>query len=264
MLNSSRSSQDVPFALLLIFGAFIAPVIEEFIFRGIFAKSKVLKSIALVVLPVSVFFYTRGNYNFMVVGLLILMALGNLLLYKNIDRTPRYLLPLLIISNAAIFSLIHYQASDFTSMGTAVFALSQFAFALVCIWITLNYNLVKAILVHTIYNTVLFSIFFLGYQFVDDSVVHIGGEALKVDYEKVPILNTLPSQVTRDSALVEIKDMNLVDAVTYLYIPDSLKSGIKISDTYQRYNITISSKSKILSDRDIAWVINKIAADNQQ
>jgi membrane protease YdiL (CAAX protease family) len=260
ILNSGRSQNKIPFFLLFFTGILIAPIVEEFLFRGLFIKHKIKKIIALL-FPVVLFFYMSTNFsNFSKLLFLLLGVVSSAILIAEKEKTRVGFYYLVIISSF-LFSIVHYKQEDFKSLSALSMMISQFSFALASVWITLNFGLFKSIVFHFFHNLILLFIALYGYQMVDVTQKKYENESLVLVWKKNKILDEEAGLVKREKTKLIIKNTNLETASNYAQLNDSIKDKMIYVDYFQNYTLTIQSKTDHLSDSEILECLNKISTE---
>lgn len=244
--NNSRMTIKVSFFVFSFFAVIIAPIFEEIIFRGIFTTNNYLKKTSIVfsVFIGLILFYI--NYNIASTIFLLTLILLNFYIYKNTNLTF-YQEYLLVISNAFLFGFVHYKISDFESINNSIFVLSQISIGFLLIWITKNFGLVKSMIVHSLFNFSLVLLTFFSIQFVDTKTYSKENKNVIIKWNQIPFLSSNKGSVENQEAKIVIKNLDISTAINLTNKSSSLRSNIP----FLKYNITIISKHKKITDKEI-------------
>ncbi len=176
----SRLNLADNFKLLFFVGLFVAPVLEEVIFRGYFISLRFLKYSFYV--GVTLYIALTGNwYLLAVLALYLLLDICNFTKILNIHRYCFYIL------NSILFGLIHYQISDLQSIYTIVPVFFQIGSGLVLIWVLLNFGILKSILLHFLLNSIMILPIAYELQFPDEKQNSIRYNNFTFIWNKAPI-----------------------------------------------------------------------------
>jgi hypothetical protein len=244
--NNSRMTIKVSFFVFSFFAVIIAPILEEIIFRGIFTTNNYLKKTSIVfsIFIGLILFYI--NYNIASTIFLLTLILLNFYIYKNTNLTF-YQEYLLVISNAFLFGFVHYKISDFESINNSIFVLSQISIGFLLIWITKNFGLVKSMIVHSLFNFSLVLLTFFSIQFVDTKTYSKENKNVIIKWSQRPFLSSNKGSIENQEAKIVIKNLDISTAINLTNKRSSLRSNIP----FLKYNITIISKNKKISDKEI-------------
>ena len=244
--NNSRMTIKVSFFVFSFFAVIIAPILEEIIFRGIFTTNNYLKKTSIVfsIFIGLILFYI--NYNIAATIFLLTLILLNFYVYKNTNLTF-YQEYLLVISNAFLFGFVHYKISDFESINNSIFVLSQISIGFLLIWITKNFGLVKSMIVHCLFNFSLVLLTFFSIQFVDTKTYSKENKNVIIKWSQRPFLSSNKGSIENQEAKIVIKNLDISTAINLTNKRSSLRSNIP----FLKYNITIISKNKKISDKEI-------------
>lgn len=125
----------------------LAPLIEEFTFRSFFIKKLKIISILLLVLTVAFF----KNHVLNIFLLTVLLSFIAAQYYKS----KIWHLKVIIIFNSLLFSTVHLNFNEIFDYNYVGVLLTRFSFGLFLIYIVLNFNIWKAILIHLIVNFIM-------------------------------------------------------------------------------------------------------------
>ncbi|MBD3863170.1 MULTISPECIES: CPBP family intramembrane glutamic endopeptidase [Olleya] len=146
--------EDISFFVLLIAAIVIAPITEEFVFRGIFLKNKAYIYTSIFFLGI---FIWLNKPSLIIVYFIYLIVL--LINYKKQNNAY-----IIIYSCSFLFSILHLDinnVSDLNLQNIAAF-LNRFGFSLIAFYLMLNYGLLKSMLFHFANNLIVISIMFIG------------------------------------------------------------------------------------------------------
>lgn len=144
---NSRLNMEINFITLLFFSIIIAPVFEELAFRGYFTDNKKVQIPSLILLLI----YVLISFNF--INLVLFLTFLAFLLLNNGKENN-----LIFFFSILLFGTIHYQVSDFTSLSAFNTIFFQLGFGAILLWVVINFNLKKAILLHAIINLAAFTL----------------------------------------------------------------------------------------------------------
>jgi len=238
----------IQYLFLIIFGIFIAPLYEEVIFRGNFVKNKLIKSISLVGLVIVGSIYSLDNY--LIFGCLVIYLLSFFLLKKK--RSENRFKTVLVL-NAILFSIMHNKITDYENFSVFFHSLQRLGIAFVLLWVTLNYKLIYSMIIHSLWNTTLFSLAFLSLMFPDNLEHKTENENLEVTWKTVNIFNNdrfeSKDSLTYIYKTYLLKDVLSTSSIIVGEIDEKTKNKInkfEIEDKTARYNIIIKLKDSSL------------------
>lgn len=243
--NNSRSSSlgSISFLFLFVTTTIVAPVYEEFVFRGIFSNKKYIKIVSIVLTFSIGLFAFYKSYGKIVCCFFVLISLSLVFVYlKN-----RKLLSIILISNvyAFVFALVHWTIKDFQNGNTSYLFLSQLALAYFLIWITINWGLSKSILVHILYNSILFFVGSYNLFFEDGSQQQKVTDTYKIQWSKVSILNVKSLQHNTDSTY-KLTSTNLIE-LNRSFLNNKLDSYKFVNNPYQKFDFSFELKRRTTS-----------------
>lgn len=246
--NNSRSKETVPLGILLLAGIFFAPIFEELAFRAAFIKQNVYIGISLVLMAGFVLMTYENYYAVAAFVVFILVFLA----YKLTNSAAIF--KLVCISNAVLFGLVHYTMDDFSSFDRGFIVLFQISIGFLLIWITLNYGLVRSMIVHGIYNTMALGIVVYSLQFPDTNFKTYEDENITVKWQAVPYFESFHSNYNMANDSIITKGIRLPQLYPSLKVKDTLRQEkMIIIDPYTEYNFRIILKDNALNkDIDLA------------
>ncbi len=221
----SRLNFDLSFGSLILLTLFIAPVIEEFIFRSIFLNKRNYKYIFYA--GITIYILLTNNYY-----VLVILGFYFVADYRKIKGT------LLFYLNAGIFALIHYQISDFRSFFTIQPMFFQFSLGLILIWVVINWGLMKAILCHFLYNLIIILPVLLIVQFPQKLRSTVENDSVELIWSKTNYF--VKTEIQIDKQQTDIKGLSIKD----FYGIYGNKANIKVDDSlkFYKFNFKIINK----------------------
>lgn len=176
IINLSRLDSFSNFNSFVFSAIIVAPIIEEFVFRGYFTEKKII--IYLSFLGSIIYVFITDNYYLL--SLIILLVI--LHFFKN---KKKYL----YIVNCLFFSVVHYNLNDFSSFFTILPMFIQFSIGFILIWVVINFGILKSIILHFIYNLIIVIIMSFPLIFPNKNVRSKHYNGYKIEWNKVSILN---------------------------------------------------------------------------
>lgn len=245
-INNSRMAIKIHFFVFSFLAVIIAPIFEEITFRGVFTTNNYLKktSIILSILAGLIAFYT--NYNIALTLFLLTIILFNFYLYKN-KNLAFYQEYFLVFSNTLLFGFVHYKISDFGSINSSIFVLSQISIGFLLIWITKNFGIVKSMITHSLFNFSLVFLTFIGIQFVDAKTYSKENKNVIIKWTQKPFLESNIGSCENHDTKIEIKNLDISSTINLT----NSNSEIMSNTPFAKYDITITSKNEKISDREI-------------
>lgn len=232
--NSSRSKNSGGFWVFALSAIFIAPIMEEYTFRGSFTNSKTIKIISLFSLPLFVFFLKRYD--------LIPILIIYLILFF-IDFKYKISKSFLFLVNSLLFSIMHYKLIDFDSFITVIPMMIQFSLGLALIWIVVNFGMLKSIIAHCLYNLIPVLITFFYLQFPNNEIRQLKIDDFEVTWQKEPILNNMNSKLNISGGnkleAIAVEPMKLIKIYNTGFNAESNK--IRNSEMFYVYSINVKS-----------------------
>lgn len=131
----------------IITAIILAPFIEEFTFRSFFIKRFKIVSILLLIFTIVFFKNHIFNISFLIVLLVFIAAQY----YKN----KSWYLKAIILINSFLFSTVHLSLNEIFDPNYVGALLTRFSLGLFLIYIVLNFNIWKAILLHLVINFIM-------------------------------------------------------------------------------------------------------------
>lgn len=250
---NSRALIDFPLPLFIVYLVLIGPLSEELAFRSFFVSKKNVYLIGIITL--SIYIYIS---HFIALICFILFILTIVFLKLDLIRNKSFLLTISYILNAFIFSLVHYEMSDFYLLSTYYYLLFQFSFGLFFIWVTINFGLLKSILIHICINVVVALTILIPLFYPDQKMNKIVAKNLVIEYKRNSI-NFENGCLNKKTGVIQIKNMRLSDVIRTLDV-DAKK--VYQFETFMKYNMSIKYWKKCDKEIDIKEV-EKILTDKE-
>lgn len=244
VLHNSRSQESTSLFGTLFLAIIFAPVLEELSFRGLFLSKKIMPIISLTLISCfSLFSY----HNYYVLGVFILFMVS-FFIYKTYHF--RFLFKIICILNALLFGFIHYKIEDFTSVEKGFVILFQISIGFLLIWVTLNFGLIRSMLVHAAYNGVLLSFIVISVQFPDTKINNYEDENIKVEWQRVPYFESLNTNISTTSEKTEAfsTTINKLYIMTGIRNYDEDNEKIVQTEAYMKYNFKIYLKENAINE----------------
>jgi len=238
----SRLNMETNFITLLFFSIIIAPVFEELAFRGYFTRTKKIQIPSLILLLV----YVLISFNF--INLILFLAILTFILLNNGKENN-----LIFFFSILLFGTIHYQVSDFTSLSAFYIILFQLGLGAILLWVVINFNLKRAMLLHALFNLVMlsFSYFSIMYK-TDFSEKRIENDAIHVVWKKE--FNLYPKNESLILTDNSFKAQNYTPLSLYKALQNNKSSNkvknLFIKEPLMNYSIDFSLKDSLNVDND--------------
>lgn len=238
----SRLNMEINFITLLFFSIIIAPVFEELAFRGYFTRTKKIQIPSLILLLV----YVLISFN--VINLILFLAILTFILLNNGKENN-----LIFFFSILLFGTIHYQVSDFTSLYAFYTIIFQLGLGAILLWVVINFNLKRAMLLHALFNLVMlsFSYFSIMYK-TDFSEKRIENDAIHVVWKKE--FNLYPKNESLILTDNSFKAQNYTPLSLYKALQNNKSSNkvknLFIKEPLMNYSIDFSLKDSLKVDND--------------
>ncbi len=238
----SRLNMETNFITLLFFSIIIAPVFEELAFRGYFTRSKKIQIPSLILLVV----YVLISFNF--INLILFLAILTFILLNNGKENN-----LIFFFSILLFGTIHYQVSDFTSLSAFYTILFQLGLGAILLWVVINFNLKRAVLLHALFNLVMLSFTYFSIMYKTDfSEKRIENDTIHVVWKKE--FNLYPKNESLILTDNSFKAQNYTPLSLYKALQNN-KSSNKIKNLFikeplMNYSIDFSLKDSLNVDND--------------
>ncbi len=224
--NLSRNRITNNFYYFAFVAVLVAPILEELTFRTLFLKNKFFP--LLFFIGTAIYIFITANYY--------LYALYFLILYLFFYKKDTVLI---FISNACLFSLVHYKSTDFVSIYTILPMFFQFSLGLMLIWVVVNFGLLKSIIAHLCFNLFIVSILAIKIQFPDSKNHKIIYNGYAMHWVKLPIFNNKDNMISLSSEY-EVEAVNIdLDKFYKIYSKDSKMIKITSDNEFNVFEIKI-------------------------
>lgn len=226
------------FWIFSFFVLILAPILEEFCFRGNFVQNKYIKYTSLIF----IFFYLLIKNSFII--LIFPFAYFILFLIKELNfiKINNYYFYIL---NAFIFAIAHYDILNLNNIFDFTSVFIKFGAGLIFIWVTLNFGIIKSMFVHFFFNLIPVLYIFISIQCIDIEIKIFNLSNCTIEVEKTPIINKEYSKCFITDNNVSIKNSNLNKVFYYLQI-DNKKYNPKDNPFYH-YNLKIRNNDSLNS-----------------
>lgn len=238
---NSREVLNTKFELFVILSIFIAPLLEEFVFRGFFSKKKLIKIFSLISTPLFILYFVENPISYYVLPFYLISCIFYFF------KSSKLIINLIYLLNAFLFSIVHYKIADFSKFSTSTPFLIQFSSGLILVWIVINYSLMKAILFHFLWNFILVGLLFISIQFVESDVKKFEEGHYTISIEKVPRYPSRNTSLSYSSNGIVIKYMELREI-------HKIMKGLNTNDVvvssvpFLKYNVEIEFYEKMSQD----------------
>lgn len=234
---NSRQFISSKFELYAFSAIIIAPIVEELVFRGFFSKKKSLRFLSLATIPLFVYYSSNNIITYYLLFVYIIFAL--LYLFKG----KKMLVNFLYVLNASIFSVLHYNVTDFNQISTSFPFLIQFSIGLILIWLVINFGLLRAMVFHFIWNSITIAIMFYGVQFVGDELRIIQKEEYTMITREVPKYSSCVSRFSYDKTSIKINCMELSNILNI--INKNKLNNVYPTTPFLKYNLELKFKNDV-------------------
>ncbi|CAL67699.1 CPBP family intramembrane metalloprotease [Christiangramia forsetii] len=260
LVQGSRNFSDLAFGITVLAVAILAPIYEEFVFRGIYTSKKVFRIISFILLPVFVLLTEAGILSII---LLIFFGISYIL---SIRFEIRYMKDLSMFLNILLFTSVHYKMEELVDPAMFYFAFFQFALGSLFIWIILNFGIFRAVLSHVIWNSTMMVIAVLAVQYPDEEINRFENSEITVEWKRVPKFNDKISSIKNisDDTLIA-KNVEARFFYKFLKDPHDLRFCDKNfrllqTENYMRYNFNVvvqNSQVDSLREKTIDFLIEQ-------
>ncbi|MGM0635608.1 MAG: hypothetical protein ACQESK_06050 [Bacteroidota bacterium] len=243
-------SMNSSFYYFVVYTILIGPLLEEFLFRGVFIESKIAKGLSVVLVNVFLIYFEN-------LLSLILLAVFDLIVLFFFLR-PKATKRILIYSTIFMFAYSHYTINDLSSLNGFFYSFFHLSVTFLFTWVILNYNYTVSVFVHSVFNSIIIAIFSFGLNSIDGQINKIENSQFQGYYitkfhKEKP--NTDEYRVTKDSVICK----NCKPEKLYKVFSNSATNKEKIITVYPTYiyhDIFIESKTVDFSkDQDnLEWM----------
>jgi membrane protease YdiL (CAAX protease family) len=231
---SGPSSFSSFYVVAFVLPVLIAPIFEEVRFRGFLTNSKVLQGLFLLLTPLSLVLTGWNTPVFIL--MLILYSLFFIHKYSDLP----WVLDLLLIVSALFFSLHHLPKAVNFSWPWLPFLAISFSAALIFSWIIINKSFWWAVLFHGSWNLILGIIFLFGLQFVSEDLKTIEADNYKLEWKRVPFLDSNTGSYKPQGNTLFINNMNLQDILGI--IDPSLLDSFVVAEPFMKYEMMFETQ----------------------
>ena len=217
----------------IIIPVFVAPIIEEIRFRGFLTNNRLFSFLFLLLTPLGLLL---GGWNFSVFIFCLLIYV--LFFIQKITKSE-LVLDIFIFTSALFFGISHLPLGESLSFDWFPFLAISFSIALILSWVIINKSIWWAILFHGSWNLILGIIFLLGLQFVTEDLEINEGEGYKIEWKRVPFLDSnIGTYKPKENALI-INNMNLQDV--FGIVDPSVLDSFLVVEPFMKYDIKLET-----------------------
>ena len=241
-IKGSRNFSDLPLGYLLVLVMLLAPIYEEFVFRGLYTSKRWFRLVSFILLPVFVLLSDTG------ILAPILLVLFGISYFASLKFEIKYITDISLLLNIIVFTAVHYKMDEFVDPSLFFFAFFQFAGGAILLWLILNYGILKAILLHIIWNSTLMIFMLYNLQYPDIDINKYENSEIIIEWRRVPKFDDNIStirEVNEDS----LSARNVEARFLFKYLSNQVDkenlSNLRIlqTESYMKNDFNISSKS---------------------
>lgn len=232
--EGSRNPSNYPLIATVITMLFLAPILEELLFRSFFSSNK-LKFIGITCLPIFIYFVGEAIHTYI---LLIIFYVTYFLGYGKPKSVSH---KFSLVFSALLFAVVHYKTTDFLRFETAYYVLFQFANGLLLIWLTINLTLGKAVVFHICWNAIIVTILLVALQFPDQTIHKYESEVMNVEWQRKPYFDN-NSSYNDDGQSISVIDMQPSILYKILYRKQRSDTLVYDREPFMLYNIRFTSR----------------------
>lgn len=241
-LDSFSNYNSFVFSALLV-----APIIEEFVFRGYFTEKKIMIYISLLG-SITYVFITHNYYLLFLIVILILLHF-----FKNKKI-------LLYILNCLFFSVVHYKLNDFSSFFTILPMFFQFSIGAILIWVVINFGILKTIIIHFIYNLIFVLIMSFPLLFPNKDIKSKRYIGYKIEWNKVSIFNNNTSIIKPNDYTIVADNITINDFYK-TFRGEKGKITINMNERFYKFSFDVQrvdSTANELNSETIKTILKQI------
>ncbi len=235
--SGSRTYEGIALPKLFIMVTIFAPIFEELVFRGNFAKKSLFRLLALIGMPVFLLL-TQADW----LDWLLIFVFYTTYFFSKRCPDNRILLKLSFLINAVLFGSAHYKISDFMAFDTAFYVLFHIGLGLILTWIMLNYGLLRSMLFHSFYNFILVVPLILYVQFPEEELKHFENEYVQIEWQKVPAINNSVAACKASDSLISVTNFEAAVLYSVLKTDSVSQRKIRSSEPWSKFNFKIVLK----------------------
>lgn len=222
------------YLVAFILPVLIAPILEEIRYRGFLTNNKTLQVLFLLLTPLGLIV---SGWNTLI--FLLMVMIYSLFFIHKIYRHD-WILDILLIVSALYFSIHHLPSEVNLTRSWLPFLAISFSIGLILSWIVINKSIWWGMLFHGVWNLLIGVIILLGLQFVSDDLQIAEGDDYKLEWKRVPFLESNVSSYRREGNELQISNMNLQDILGV--VNPSLMDSFAISEPFMKYKMSLESE----------------------
>lgn len=254
-IANSRVNFSTNFFYYFLWAAVFAPIIEEFAFRGFIFKQKQWRIISVIMLLIYTVLFFNPLICFFFIAYIVTLLLSSKEPKKN---------DFLILFSVLLFSVSHYSFEDFKSLFFTDSIFFQIGLGCILSWIFINFNYVKAVLCHSIYNGLVITYLFLTTAYdTDTSLRNTETDLYKVVWSKrVAIFESKSSSEWSDISF-KTHNLNAVKTYKLLTLNENLPDNYYLKEPFITYDFdfklkdTLNRNANSLSDAFLRFAIKE-------
>lgn len=238
-------------------GILIAPLLEEFLFRGNFFRNNILKWLSVTSFVIFIIFFSNLEISVIVTSSLYLVTLFTKLKFKS-----NILFVFKVILSSLIFGLTHYSDQDFLHVEGYLSLCWHMGIGFIFVFLMVRYNILVSWLTHLFFNMSVFILLFLGLNNMDRRAKKINLDShVQMEYRFLP-LNQDGTYFRSSSDTIEyfngspLKLQQLISSGTSDSIPCL---DLVNSIPFAKYHFVITSDSLDLEHDE--WYIDNMLTD---
>jgi membrane protease YdiL (CAAX protease family) len=245
--NLSKLDTFSNFKSFVFSALLIAPIIEEFVFRGYFTQKKVMIFISLI--GSIIYVVITENYY--------LLSLISLLIILHFFKSKK---DYFYILSCLFFSVVHYKLKDFGSFFTILPMFFQFSLGAILIWVVINFGILKSIIFHFIYNLIIVIIISFPLLFPNKEIKSKQYIGYKIEWQKVSIFKNNTSIIKPNDYTVIAHNITINDFYkTFRGEKDKILININEKFYKFRFNVQrVDSTSNELNSETIKTILKQI------
>lgn len=245
--NPSRLNSNLGFLPLIFSALILAPIFEEIAFRGFFTKNRTIQIVSIAGVPI--FILLIKNYYVLIIAIPYVLLLLISIFKENLINKH-----VVFVFSAVVFALVHYKLEHFNNIITVIPILTQFALGLLLVWLVLNFNLKKAIIIHFANNFLLLVPLFISLQFPNQEVKTVQFNNYQLTWSKIPVLSGMKTFSKPNP--FEISTTNTTPLDIYLVFDRENKPNLRNLEMFNKYKLSIKKLNKNAIKLDSTTVKN--------
>lgn len=233
----------------LLSALLIAPIFEELVFRAMYAKNKINSFYSIVFLLFSsIAIYSRGFDLWWLLPILTVFIVFFVYISENKSK-----IPILVFYSSVIFTLSHF--SDHNTWEEIIAYGGNFmGGALLLSWIAINYNLLKAVLIHASFNLLAI----MHYLFFASTISSSGylNDTVKYSIKEVSAMKVYyKGKIKRTNSEFTSQNANINLILTSIETPANKK--VIMRNALQKFNIKITDNNNSLESNEILKILEE-------